>query len=112
MADFLTERAKFFCVAAPAVNFSISMSGQVTHKGSKVLTTAAKLSGSGTCPILTAMAQGTPQPCRFQQTPWINFDLKCKADSKNLLTANTFCKCPVGSVVKVKAANAQGFTQG
>ena len=111
MADLLTERAKFFCVAAPAVTFSISISGSVTHKGAKVLTAAAKLSGNGICPILTALAQGTPQPCKFQQTPWINFALTQTADSKNLLTANSFCNCLVGSVVKVQSANAQNFRQ-
>ena len=113
MADFLTERTNFFCAAAgTSVVFSISISGNVTHKGSKVLTTAAKLSGKGICPILTAAAQGTPQPCKFQQTAWINYDFNCKAEGKNLLTANSFCNCPIGSVVKVRFANAQGFKQG
>lgn len=111
MADFLTERTKFACAAAPAVQFSVSISGNVKHKGSKVLTTAAKLSGNGICPILTAAAQGTPQPCKFKQTAWFNFDFKCKADSKNLLTADSFCNCPVGSVIKVRLAMAQGFKQ-
>lgn len=110
MADFLTERTQFFCAAAStSVVFTISMSGNVTHKGSKVLTTAAKLSGKGICPILTTMAQGVPQPCKFQQTPWINFDLKCSAEGKNLLTENSFCNCPIGSVIKVRAAMALGF---
>ncbi len=114
MADFLTERTKFYCVAAPAVNFSISMSGKVTHRGAKVLTTAAKLSGKGLCPKLTAFMQ-SPQQCQFKQTPWLNFDLKCKAESKNLLMADSFCSCPVpicaGTVVKVRLARAQGFKQ-
>lgn len=111
MADFLTERTKFICAASPSIVFSISMSGNVTHKGSKVLTTAAKLSGKGICPILTAAAQGAPQPCKFKQTPWINFDVKHKAESKNLLTDKSFCQCPVGSTVKVQIAVAQGFKQ-
>ena len=114
MADFLTTKTIFFCVAAGAqVVFTISMSGNVTHGGSKVLTTAAKLSGKGICPILTAMAQGVPQPCKFQQTAWLNFDMKCKADGKNLLTANSFCNCSItGSPVKVRMSNTIGFKQG
>ena len=111
MPDFLTTRAKFFCVASPAVNFSISESGKVTHKGDKVLTTSTKLSGVGTCTPLTVMAQGTRIPCQFQQMAWLNFDLTKKAGGKNLLTNLSFCNCPVtGSVVKVKFANAQNFT--
>ena len=106
MADILTERTQFTCAAAPAVVFTISMSGNVTHKGSKVLTTAAKLSGKGICPILTAMAQGVPQPCKFQQTPWINFSMISKAKGKQILKDDSFCNCPVGSVVKVRAAMA------
>ncbi|MBD3879627.1 MAG: DUF4280 domain-containing protein [Quinella sp. 1Q5] len=109
MADILTERTQFTCAAAPAVLFTISMSGSVAHKGSKVLTTAAKLSGKGICPILTAMAQGVPQPCKFQQTPWINFSLISKAEGKALLKDDSFCNCPVGSVVKVRAAVALNF---
>ena len=111
MADFLTERTKFFCAASSAIVFSVSMTGNVTHKGAKVLTTAAKLSGNGICPILTAAAQGTPQPCKFKQTPWLNFDFKHLVESKNLLTDKSFCQCPVGSVVKVRTAAAQGFKQ-
>lgn len=114
MADFLTERTKFFCTAGTTVNFSITSAGSsnVTHGGSKVLTTGAKLSGKGICPILTAAAQGTPQPCKFQQTPWIVFDMKTFAEGKNLLTADSFCACPIGGTVKVRSANAQGFKQG
>ena len=112
--DILTERTKFFCTAAPAVNFSITISGNVTHNSKKVLTTKTKLSGKGICPILTAAAQGTPQQCQFQQTPWINFSLTCKADSNPVLTENSFCACPVpvcaGSFIRVKTANAQGLT--
>lgn len=65
MADFFTERTKFFCTASPAVNFSISANGKVNHKGAKVLTTSAKLSGSGIYKILTAAAQGVQQSCKF-----------------------------------------------
>ena len=108
MADFLTERTQFTCAAAPAVIFTISMSGKVTHKGSKVLTTAAKLSGKGICPILTAAMQ-SPQPCKFNQTPWINFSLTSKAEGKPLLKDDSFCNCPIGSVVKVRIAMAFGF---
>ena len=109
MADFLTERTIFTCEAAPAVGFTISMSGNVKNRGFKVLTTAAKLSGKGICPILTAMAQGVPQPCKFQQTPWINFSLTSKAEGKELLKDDSFCNCPIGSVVKVRIAMAFGF---
>ena len=106
MADFLTERTKFFCTASPAVNFSISTFGQVTHKGDKVLTTATKLSGSGTC----TLAQGAP--CQFiMRAGWKNFDAKCKAGGKNLLTENSFCLCK-GMMIRVKTANARGFKQG
>ena len=112
MADYLTERTNFICAAGTSVRFSISMSGNVTHKGTKVLTRATKLSGNGICPILTAAAQGTPQPCKFQQTAWLNYDLNCKAEGENLLTASSFCNCPTGSVVKVRFANARGFKQG
>ena len=114
MADFLTERTKFFCTASASINFSITSAGSsnVTHKGSKILTTGAKLSGKGICPILTAAAQGTPQPCKFKQTPWVAFDVKSFAERKNLLTANSFCTCPIGGAVKVRSANAQGFKQG
>lgn len=110
MADFLTERTQFTCAAAPAVVFTISMSGKVTHKGSKVLTTAAKLSGKGICQILSA--SGTPQPCQFNQTPWINFSLTSKAEGKALLKDDSFCNCPVGSVVKVREAMAFNFKEG
>ena len=111
MADFLTTRTKFFCTTGTAVNFAVSSAGSssVTHKGDKVLTTGAKLSASGICPVLTAAAQGTPQQCKFTQTPWINFDAKVSADGKHLLTANSLCTCPIGGVIKVRAANAQGF---
>lgn len=114
MADYLTKRTKFFCTVSPVVSFTISASGKVTHKGSTVLTTAAKLSGSGTCAPLTAAAQGTPKSCRFQQTPWINFDFTHKANSENLLTANSCCMCPVcpGGTIKVQMANARNFKQG
>lgn len=113
MADFLTERTKFFCTKSPAVNFSISAGGKVTHKGAKVLTTSAKLSGNGICQILTAAAQGVPQPCKFQQTPWTNFDYKRNANGENLLTDKSFCNCPpVSSVVKVRSAMARNFQQG
>lgn len=114
MADFLTERTKFFCTTGTSVNFSISSAGSsnVTHGGSKVLTTGAKLSGKGICPTLTAAAQGTPQPCKFRQTPWLNFDFNVSAEGKNLLTANSFCACPIGGTVKVRSTNAQGFKQG
>lgn len=112
MADFLTERTKFFCTASPAVNFSISADGKVTHKGAKVLTTSAKLSGNGICQILTAAAQGVAQPCKFQQTDWIGLDREHKANGKNLLTDSSCCNCPVGSVVKVRSAMARNFQQG
>ncbi|MBQ3434979.1 MAG: DUF4280 domain-containing protein [Selenomonadaceae bacterium] len=109
MADFLTERTIFTCEAAPAVGFTISMSGNVKNRGFKVLTTAAKLSGKGICPILTAMAQGVSQPCKFQQTPWINFSKISKAEGNELLKDDSFCSCSFGSVVKVRAANASNF---
>ena len=111
MSDFLTTRTKFFCTTGTAVNFAVSSAGSssVTHKGDKVLTTGAKLSASGICPVLTAAAQGTPQPCKFKQTPWALFDMKSSADGKNLLSANSFCTCPIGGMIKVRAANAQGF---
>ena len=103
--DFLTKRTQFQCVVSPPVIFTISASGKVTHKNSTVLTTSAKLSGKGFCPILKA-------PCQFQQTPWQLFDLTRKADGKNLLTDKTFCNCPIGPVVKVRAALAFGYQDG
>ena len=111
--DFLTTRTQFQCVASPVVMFTISASGKVEHKNSTVLTTSAKLTGSGICQILTAMAQGVPQPCQFQQTAWINFDLTRKANGENLLTDKSFCNCSqCPSVIKVRAALAFGFQSG
>lgn len=112
MADFLTERTKFSCTASPAVNFNVSAGGKVEHKGAKVLTTSAKLSGMGICPILTLAAQGVQQPCKFQQTAWMNFDFTRKANGKNLLTDKSFCNCPVGSAVKVLTSVAMRFVTG
>lgn len=103
--DFLTKRTQFQCVASPAVIFTISASGKVTHKNSTVLTTSAKLSGKGFCPILKA-------PCQFQQTPWIAFDLTRKAGGENMLNDKSFCNCPLGPIVKVRAAVALGFQSG
>lgn len=121
MADFLTTRTEFYCTASPppinAASFTVSTSGKVTHKGDKILTTATKISGSGgICQPLTAMAQGTPQSCKFQKkmTAWLppNFDLKCTAEGKNLLTSDSCCSCPFGGIIKVWSADAQGFKQG
>ena len=103
--DFLTKRTQFKCAASPAVIFTVSASGKVTHKNSTVLTTSAKLSGKGFCPILQAQ-------CNFQQTPWMAFDLTRKAGGENLLTDKTFCNCPIGSVVKVRATLAFGYQDG
>lgn len=111
--DFLTKRTQFQCVASPAVMFTISASGKVTHNNSTVLTKSAKLTGNGICQILTAMAQGVPQPCQFQQTAWIAFDMTRKANGENLLTDKSFCNCSqCPSVIKVRAALAFGFQSG
>ena len=114
--DFLTERTIFKCSASPSVDFKISTSGKVTHKNSKVLTTATKLSGNGICTILTAAAQGVQQFCQFQQTTWLAADFQHKAGGENLLTQNSFCTCPIPicamSPVKVFMANSLGFHDG
>ena len=111
--DFLTKRTQFQCVASPLVKFKISASGKVEHKNSTVLTTSTKLSGSGTCSILTAMAQGVRQPCQFQQTQWLLSDSTRKANGENLLTDKSFCNCSqCPSVIKVRAALAFGFQSG
>ena len=111
--DFLTTRTQFQCAASPAVIFTVSASGKVEHKNSKVLTTSAKLTGNGICQILTALAQGVPQPCQFQQTTWMAFDLTRKANGENLLTDKSFCNCSqCPSVIKVRAALALGFQSG
>ena len=92
-------------MVSPPVIFTISESNKVTYKNSTVLTTSAKLKGNGFCPILKA-------PCQFQQTPWIAVDLTRKADGKNILNDKSFCNCPIGPIVKVRAAVALGFKSG
>jgi len=103
-------------MASPLVNFTISESCKVEHKNSTVLTTSTKLSGDGTCLILTAMANGVTQFCKFQQTSWIMPDFTHKADGKNILTDKSFCLCPIpmcaGAQIKVMSAFARGFQSG
>lgn len=113
--DFLTTKTQFQCAASPSVKFTVSASGKVEYKNSKVLTTSAKLTGSGICSILTAMAQNVPQPCQFQQTSWINCDMTRKANGENLLTDKSFCNCfstPTPSVIKVFTPLLFGFQSG
>ena len=114
--NFLTERTKFQCMASPLVNFTISESCKVEHKNSTVLTTSTKLSGDGTCLILTAESQGVKQPCQFYQTRWVAFDFTRKADGKNILTDKSFCLCSnplcAGVQIKVLTSRALGFQSG
>lgn len=111
----MTTRTKFCCAAAiPNLAFTVSASGKVTHKGAQVLTTSAKLSGTGNCQILTTMAQGVLQPCQFQKPIWQNPDYKHKANGESLLTDGSFCNCPIcpGQMVKVSRALSRGFKSG
>ncbi len=108
----MTKRTIFYCATNSPVVFTIEETGKVTHKNSQVLTITTQLQPAGICSILTAAANGIPQPCKFEQTPWLNFDLKNKSESGNLLTSESCCMCSVGGMIKVRAANAMGFKKG
>ncbi len=106
--DYLTEKAIFGCTVAPSVMFDCSEKNNdcVEFNGSKVLTTAAKLSPrqGGICPILTAQNQGTPTQCAGSFSAWLRFSLTEKIKDKAMLTQDSMMmcsRCP-GAQVKLK----------
>lgn len=107
MADYLTENAMFSCSMTPAVVIKCKEGSnkKVKYKGTVLLTRNAKISSkAGICPILTAQAQGAPQPCRCSLSAWTNFSLNTKAQGTAFLTENSRNTCiyGVGSVISVK----------
>ena len=105
MADYLTENAIFSCSMSPAVVIKCKEGSnkKVKYKGTVLLTRNAKISSkAGICPILTAQAQGVPQPCRCSLSVWTNFSMNTKAQGIAFLTDSSRNTCMYGGVISTK----------
>ena len=114
--DYVTKNAQFACTGGGAP-FTVTAgdSKKVTFNGAGVLTKDTKLRGSSVCAILTAMAQGVPQPCRCSLSPWQPIDYNCSAEGKELLlsASKSICRAAPGGIVSVAVSGVFGrFTQG
>ncbi len=116
MANFLTEKAVFICDKGSVIRCEDSGNKSVTHGGAALLTTGATLkSKTGICQTLTAMAQGTPQPCKCRLSRWLaGFEPMKKSNGNSLLTdaAKNFCPVGGGSISVKFSGHVEKVTTG
>lgn len=116
MANFLTEKAVFICDKGGVIRCEDSGNKSVTHGGAALLTTGATLkSKTGICQTLTAMAQGTPQPCKCRLSRWLaGFEPMKKSNGNSLLTdaAKNFCPVGGGSISVKFSGHVEKVTTG
>ena len=108
MADYLTENAVFTCNQGGIIRCKDGGNNSVTYNGATLLTTGATLkSKMGICQILTALAQGTPRPCKCQLTTWIpGFSPMKTSKGKPLLTDTAKNFCPIGGSISVQTSGS------
>lgn len=107
MADYLTENAVFTCNQGGIIHCEDGGNNSVTYNGATLLTTGATVkSKMGICQILTALAQGTPQPCKCQLTTWIPGSFSPAKISKGnpLLTDKAKNICSYGGSISVQTS--------
>ena len=103
MDNCLTENATFTCDKGGIIKCKDTGNDTVKYKGATVLTIGATVSSkSGICAILTAMSQGTPQPCKCQLTAWMPFSPNKFSNGKNLLTKASKNACPYGGIISAQ----------
>lgn len=107
--DFLTENAVFNCAAGGVIRCSDSGNSSVKFKGAALLTTGATVKSKiGVCSILTAAAQGTPQPCKCQLTAWSGFAPNKTSNGKPLLLQIAKNPCVVGGIISASVSGVMG----
>ena len=105
--DFLTEKAVFNCSAGAVIQCKDGGNASVQFNGDALLTTGATVkSNTGICAILTAEAQGTPQPCKCQLNAWRNFALNKTSNGKPLLLQTSTNICAYGGLIKATFSGA------
>lgn len=103
MDNCLTEKATFTCDKGGIIKCKDSGNDTVKYKGDTLLTTGATVSSkSGICAILTAMSQGTPQPCKCQLTMWMPFSPNKFSNGKPLLKKSSKNTCPYGGIISAQ----------
>ena len=106
MIPYVNLNAKVLCpVLAGNMSVQETTNQKVKIAGQLALTQAgAKLTGNGTCGILTAAAGGTPQPCQCKNsstlTGWKNVSAN-KACGSSLLLQTSVNQCTVGSLISI-----------
>jgi len=106
MEHYVKSDAMILCpVLAGNMSVQETINQEVKISGQLALTQAgAKLTGNGTCGILTAAAGGTPQPCQCKNsstlTGWKNVSAN-KACGSSLLLQTSVNQCTVGSVITI-----------
>lgn len=95
--------------ARELVNKKVKVDGKIALTQS-----GAKLTGSGTCKILTAMANGVPQPCQCRMSctlsGWQNVSNNA-AQGSALLLKTSVNQCTVGSPVTISSAGQNNVTK-
>ena len=116
MAEFLTDKANFKCSGSPAVKFQViePTNQKVKYDGAPVLTDAAKIIGTGNCPLLAAKLGVPSAPCSCSLRGWIQFDVNKKIGSNFLLTKNSknFCSVGGGNISVDSGGTGGKFSQG
>ena len=106
MEHYVKSDAMILCpMLAGNMSVQETINKKVKISGQLALTQAgAKLTGNGTCGILTAAAGGTPQPCQCKNsstlTGWKNVSAN-KACGSSLLLQTSVNPCAVGSIIRI-----------
>ena len=114
--DYVNENVSVKCpaligkfTARELVNKKVKVDGKIALTQS-----GAKLTGSGTCKILTAMANGVPQPCQCRMSctlsGWQNVSNNA-AQGSALLLKTSVNQCTVGSPVTISSAGQNNVTK-
>lgn len=107
---YANENAAIKC---PALNGSMTVNetfNRAVKADGKLLLTAkgAKVTGNGTCKILTASAGGTPQPCMCKLsstlTGWQMVSKNTVSNSPLLLKKKSFNQCNIGGIISINEA--------
>ena len=103
MDNSLTENARFMCDKGGIIKCKDSGNDTVKYQGATLLTIGATVdSKSGICATLTAMSQGTPQPCKCQLTAWAPFSPNKFSNGTPLLIKASKNACPYGGTISAK----------
>lgn len=115
--EYLNEAAVFACPSlAGKMMVQEATNKKVKTDGKLALTKAgAKLTGNGICAILTAAANGIPQPCRCKRsctlTGWKNVS-KNQACGSSLLLQDSCNQCAVGGAITIASSGQHKVKKG